>query len=29
MNNLRFAFRQLIKSPAFTLIAIVTLALVN
>ena len=29
MNNLRFAVRQLIKSPAFTLIAIVTLALVN
>ncbi|HZE13042.1 MAG TPA: hypothetical protein VE086_04725, partial [Chthoniobacterales bacterium] len=27
MNDLRFAFRQLWKSPAFSLIAIVTLAL--
>lgn len=27
MNNLRFAFRQLIKTPGFTLVALVTLAL--
>jgi hypothetical protein len=27
MTNLRFAFRQLLKSPAFTLVAIATLAL--
>src|SRR2546430_16075542 len=27
MNDLRFAFRQLIKSPGFTLLALITLAL--
>ena len=27
MNDLRFAFRQLLKSPAFTFVAILTLAL--
>ena len=27
LNELRFAFRILVKSPAFTLIAIITLAL--
>ena len=27
MNNLRFAFRQLLKNPGFTAVAVLTLAL--
>ena len=27
MNDLRFAFRQLLKNPAFTAVAVLTLAL--